>query len=613
MCGIVGILRKGQSVDPAEVEAMNSHLVHRGPDGFGVHVHENVGIGHRRLSLIDLEGGKQPMSDDSGRYHITFNGEIYNFLELQKELRDAGVQFTTRSDTEVVLYAYLHWGEDCVNRLRGMFAFCVVDTVKRQLFMARDHLGIKPLFYAKQNGFVAFASELQAFKGVQGFESDLDLRAVDEFLWLQYIPAPRTVFKNVYKLKPGHSLVIGFGGEVGEPRSFWEVKFKPDQKLTLNDAVDKLEAELKASVKAHLVADVPFGAFLSGGLDSTLVVTYMAELLKHPVKTFSIGFNEKSFSELPYARQVAEQLGTEHHEEIVEVDALGILPELVKHAGEPFGDSSLVPTYFVSKLASKHVKMVLSGDGGDEAFGGYKTYTDFMHWELAHGQSSLKRIARAGLEKVMPSRFPKRGTLNNWFNYITYFQHADRLALWKGDYHTHVHARQAEFEDFWARTADFDTAQKLQYMDMRTYMPYDILTKVDIASMYHSLEVRTPLVDKEIWNFAATLPTEYTVHAMEGAYSGKFVMKKLLERHFPKEFVYRKKMGFSIPSTFWFDAENSSGNAIRERLMSPDTHISKYFNAEAIDKQFAEKRVGRIWLMLFLEYWLDDFHSDNRA
>jgi asparagine synthase (glutamine-hydrolysing) len=548
------------------------------------------------------------MSNSDGRYWMVFNGEIYNFQELQNELIAAGHSFATRSDTEVVVHAYEEWGEKCVSKFRGMFAMCILDTHKRTLFLARDHIGIKPLYYTNHDNFFAFASELQAFKAISNFKPDLNLSALDKYLWLQYIPAPDTIFEGVHKLSPGHSFTFDLAsGKASEQKRFWDAPFHPDPKMKLDDAVDELEKVVKDSVKSHLVADVPFGAFLSGGLDSTLVVHYMAQELKQPVKTFSIGFEEEEYNELPFAELVAKKLNTEHHVEIVQPDALKILPELVKHYGEPFGDSSSIPTYYVSQMARKHVKMVLSGDGGDEAFGGYKTYTDYLKWELPES-SGIKQQAKQLLGKVMPGKYPPVATIDKWINYVAQIKNDWRVQLWKPEFQHVINTKLEVFEEHYRKTTAFALTHKWQYIDLHTYLPNDILTKVDVASMCHSLEVRTPLVDWKVWEFANTLPPNFGIKKINGGYSGKFVMKKLMERYYPQDFVNRTKMGFSIPAPLWF-AGSDLGRVMEEKLTSADARISKYFTEHGIKTVMKSGNYRVIWMLLFLEYWLDDYYE----
>ena len=611
MCGIVGYIDNQGADLKTIVGSMNDRLEHRGPDGLGTYFHKNVGIGHRRLSFIDLDGGAQPLSNSDESIWITYNGELYNFQELRKELEGFGYTFKTKSDTEVIVYSYQKWGRDCVKRFRGMFAFAIVDKRKEQVFLARDHIGIKPLFYSCNIGFTTFASELQAFKSIPTMDFELDLKAIDEYLWLQYIPAPYTVFKKIRKLRPGYSVTFGFDGKIQDESRYWELNFNPNTTKTEAQFLAELELKIKDSVEKHLVSDVPFGAFLSGGIDSSLVVTYMTQVLNEKVKTFSIGFEEQEFSELDYAKQVADQLGTEHHVEVVKPDALGILPKIVQHYGEPFGDSSAIPTYYVCQMSRKEVKMVLSGDGGDEAFAGYKTYASFMNYEIVDGRPAWKDSTYDLMSKIAPSKYPSRHSLDKWFKYIQYLSADWRTSLWKSDLNDVVVKRHSEFDRFYNDAKKFGFIQKLQYMDLRTYLPYDILTKVDVASMMHSLEVRTPLTDAEIWEFAATIPEYMNMRRINGKYEGKLLLKKILAKHYSHEFVYRKKMGFAIPITKWFSEGNSTGDMVRDVLLSSDSKTSQYFSKFGVSRILNSDNYGAMWLLLFLEYWLKDFEDQK--
>lgn len=611
MCGIVGLINKDCKVDETLLGKMSEKLKHRGPDGHGIHTYNQFGIGHRRLSFIDVKGGAQPLCNEDGSIWITFNGELYNFQELRNELEFQGHVFKTKSDTEVIIHAYEEWGVDCPKRFRGMFAFAILDQNKKEVFIARDHIGIKPLYYSVQDGFTAMASELQAFKILPEFDFSLDLKAMDQYLWFQYIPAPHTIFNKVKKLEPGHSMSFNAEGKVIHHQKYWFFNFKPNNKISTLEWEEMLDSAIKDSVKKHLVSEVPFGAFLSGGIDSTAVVTYMQEVLDYPVKTFSIGFEESSFNELPYAQQVADKLGTDHTVKIVKPKALDILPDLVKHYGEPFGDSSAIPTYYVSQIASEKVKMVLSGDGGDEALAGYKSYASFMNYQYIQAHSGFKQKAYSLASRVSPKKYPPLHSLEKWYPYIQYLAYDWRKGLWKEDYQDFVNVTSEEFQAYYVDTKKYSPIHKLQYLDLKTYLPCDILTKVDVASMMHSLEVRTPLADKELWELSAQIPAEVNLNSVNGQWSGKQLLKKILEKHYPKDFIYRKKMGFSIPQEKWFGTKNTTRTRLEEMLYDPGSHISAYFTIEGIERILNSNNYGAMWLLLFLEFWLKDFHETN--
>ena len=436
MCGIVGLLNtNGSPVSSQVVNKMTQSVAHRGPDDWGIEIRGEVGLGHRRLSIIDLEGGKQPLANEDGQIWITYNGEVYNFLDLRHDLQKRGHLFRTNSDTETIVHAYEEWGDDCVKRLRGMFAFCIVDFNKRRLFLARDHLGIKPLNYLHTCDLFAFASELQSFKSLPRVMLELDLHAIDEYLRLQYIPAPRTAFKQVRKLSPAHCMSISFDGVVHGPEEYWRLEFLPNYKRSEGEWIEALQAVLYDSVRVHLVSDVPYGAFLSGGVDSSAIVAYMSQILKQPVRTFSIGFKETEFNELHWAKEVAQRWGTEHHIEIVKPDAFAILPKLVQHYGEPFGDSSAIPTYYLCEMARRFVPMVLSGDGGDEILAGYDSYRGWLRWLSPDPKSTWKRMLYKVASMVWPHRYSARQpSLSNWLKFISYFSPAQRLSLWRAEY-----------------------------------------------------------------------------------------------------------------------------------------------------------------------------------
>ncbi len=611
MCGIAGYINLQGNAEFSSIESMTQAIAHRGPDGFGHQLFKTVAIGHRRLSIIDLEAGKQPMASADEKIWITFNGEIYNYQELKDELKQSGIVFKTNSDTEVIIYAYQKWGYDCLKKLRGMFAFGIVDLNKQEVFIARDHFGIKPLYIYKSNNTVAFASELQQFKSLPGFDKSINLQALDNYLWMQYIPAPLTIFNSVQKLKPAHYITLSFNGNLSQQIEYWDLSFEKKQIKTQSEWLEATSYAIKESVDAHLVSDVPFGAFLSGGIDSTLIVKYMSEVLPQPVKTFSIGFEEQEFNELKYADSAAKKYNTNHYTEIVKPDALGLLPKLVKHYGEPFGDSSAIPTYYVCELARKHVTMTLSGDGGDEVFAGYDSYVNWMQYMPINYREGFRKTIYPYLEKIMPARYPRKDTLNNWLHHIEYLNKDWRAQLWNEDYKAAIVQSPNGFEELYEKTKRLSLANKVQYMDMKNYMSFDILTKVDIASMAHSLEVRTPFIDKKVWEFAATIPEEFNINNKSGRWNGKLLLKELLEKDFSKDFVYRKKQGFAIPLGKWFTNEGELKNILHEKLLSSDSNLNIYFNNKSIEHLLNSSNIGGMWLLLFLEEWLHQFNTNK--
>jgi asparagine synthase (glutamine-hydrolysing) len=607
MCGIAGIANlNGQPVDQQSLAAMTEAVRHRGPDGQGLHIDGCFGLGHRRLSIIDLAGGAQPMSNEDGRLWVTYNGEIYNYAELQKELESAGHRFKSRCDTEVIVHAYEEWGAQCVERFRGMFAFAVYDARRKEVFLARDRLGIKPLVYSREPGRIAFASELQALEQLAGLDLRLNLDALDQYLQLGYIPAPASIYENVFKLPPGHTMTITGTGKIIGPQRYWDVQFEADERTTEQEWLDQLDDTIREAVRLRLRADVPFGAFLSGGVDSSLVVAYMAKLLQEPVRTFSIGFEEMDHSELPYARQAAQRCRTNHHEQTLRPNALEILPELVRHYGEPFGDSSAVPTYYVSQLARRHVKMVLSGDGGDENFGGYFQYL------VAAGHQRERRTFKASVRHAMGNAaravgiLPRLSPLDLWTKTVALTSPGHRRALFRRG-SIPVTRVPRSLRNHFKRGRQLNLVSWFQYFDLKSYLPYDILTKVDIASMYHGLEVRVPLLDHQVVQLAARIPARFKVRRIgETQFEGKIIFRKLAGRYYDKEFLNRKKMGFAIPLQHWF--RDCPTRELLARLYDSGSRLTDFFDRDALEavvNRLQEHSLysTRLWLLLFLAEW----------
>ncbi len=618
MCGIAGIVQwDGRSAERSEIEHMTQAISHRGPDGEGIFLRNGVALGHRRLSIIDLEGGKQPMCNEDGQIWITYNGEIYNYLDLRAVLEQKGHRFATRSDTEVIVHAYEEWGPECVKRFRGMFAFGIADFQNKRLLLARDHFGIKPLYYRQGKGYLAFASEITALRDVQGDLPKGDLQSVDLYLRFQYIPAPHTIYKGIFKLLPAHYLVVDFNGHIGDPVAYWDFQFEPDDGLSDSDWLDRVDSALSESVEAHLIADVPFGVYLSGGIDSTLVAMKMSEILKHPVSAFSIGFEEKDFSELEYAKEAAKKLGLELYTEIVREDILEVLPELVRHYGEPFGDSSSIPTWCVSRLARRHVPFVLSGDGGDETFAGYQSYARWMEkgsfrYVCKIFPKAPKLAISTGLNLLKES-IERRYIydLREWQKCIFYMDDRSRNALWLPEYR-YLASQECElFQEASKSAQDFDRLAYAQYLDYKTYLPCDILTKVDVASMYHGLEVRTPIIDLNMIGLASHLPLAQRFRKdVTGNLNSKYLLKRILEKIFPFEFVHRKKQGFAIPRKIWFLPGHLGRKMIERVLSSQGSKFGKWFDMDVLRSYIFTHTTDRdnsdvLWLLLVLGLWLE--------
>ncbi|MEQ9606457.1 MAG: amidotransferase 1, exosortase A system-associated, partial [Kiloniellaceae bacterium] len=519
MCGLVGIFDTTgrRPVDRNLLSAMNDSLAHRGPDGDDLHLEEGIGLGHRRLSIIDLAGGSQPMFNEDGTVAVIYNGEIYNFQELAQELRDRGHRFHSVCDTEVIVHAWEEWGADCVQRFRGMFAFALWDGNTETLFLARDRLGIKPLYYAAlPDGRLIFGSEMKALLCDPVLEREFDIQGIEEYFAFGYVPDPRTIYRSVHKLPPAHTLVWQRGKPQPAPQRYWEIYFQADNRMKEADACVELRERMSEAVKIRLMADVPLGAFLSGGVDSSSVVSMMAEHSSGPVNTCSIGFDVPDFDEAIYAEQVAKHLNTDHRSRQVAADSFDLIEDMSKFYDEPFADSSAMPTYQVCRLARESVTVALSGDGGDEAFAGYRRYRWHHYEEMVRG--TLPGPLRQPVFSLLGRIYPKMDWAPRSFRAKTTFQALARESV-EGYFHSvsilsdalrqrlYSPRMQRELQGYHARSVLEDTLKdapvehhldRVQYADMKTYLPGDILTKVDRASMATSLEVRVPLLDLKL-------------------------------------------------------------------------------------------------------------------
>ena len=585
MCGIAGCLHfDGAPVAGDSLRRMGERIAHRGPDGCGTLVRGPAGIAHRRLSIIDVDGGAQPMGNEDGSVWVVFNGEIYNHAELRKEL--GGHRFATRCDTEVIVHAYEQWGAECVGRFRVMFAFAILDLRDRSLFLARDRIGIKPLVYFQEAGRLAFASELGAFAALDHPPREILPEAVGLYFRHAFIPAPHTIFRNVFKLPPAHTLRVSFDGGAIRPERYWQARFEPEENVREEEWIERLSGALTESVRAHLMSDVAFGAFLSGGVDSSAVVALMAREMSSPVKTFSIGFENRNFSELPFARQVAEKFGTDHHEEIVRPDALAILPEIVRHHGEPFGDSSAVPTHYVAKLAAGQVKMALSGDGGDEVFAGYPWYA-----AIARAFGGPAGFLRQNLGFAIGG---KADPILTWQEAQAAFDSVSLAGLLHPDFLPPPPS---------SRQLPADLCSRMQACDLEGYLPNDILAKVDIATMSFGLEARVPLLDHTIIELGGRIPSRFKLRKTPAGFDQKFLLKKVFEPLLGREFLNRKKQGFSVPLRDWFAPGSRSG--IAERIRS--SRIGEFCHMPAIENLLAapDDVSTKLWLLLVFSEWLE--------
>jgi asparagine synthase (glutamine-hydrolysing) len=621
MCGIAGRFnfRTGAPVEAAVVAEMCALLAHRGPDGQGVHVDGCVGLGHRRLAIIDLsEAGAQPMSTDDGRCWVTFNGEIYNFLELRERFERRGYRFRSHTDTEVILAAYQEMGVGCLELFRGMFAFALWDAAKQTLLLARDRLGKKPLFYRVDRDGLAFASEPKAFLAEAGFESRADLRALSHFLAYQYVPSPMSAFDGVSKLSPAHYALVSAAG-VATTR-YWTLEYRPKLEVSEDEAAERVRAELREATRLRMISDVPLGAFLSGGIDSSAVVALMATMSGQPVKTFSIGFTEQGFDELEYARLVSRRYGTEHHEFVVRPDATEVYDALVWHYNEPFADPSAIPTYHLAKLTRQRVTVALNGDAGDENFAGYGRYAPRGAGGWYEDAPRPVRSLAAALLGPVPA---EPGGAGVWARLK---RKVETGAL---DPNARYAVRMMQFkpwlmrelctEEFWrsagvdralgflassmAEAGSLDPLDARLEVDVRTYLPDALLVKVDIASMAHGLESRSPLLDHRLMEFAARLPVSFKRRGS----TSKYILKKAVRDLVPKAIVERPKKGFSVPLEHWFRHE------LRELaydvLLDARARARGYFRPAAVRRLLDEHVAAvrrwdeQLWNLLMLELW----------
>ncbi len=630
MCGICGLFNYGSGlpVTREALKAMNDLMVHRGPDDEGYFVHENAGLAMRRLSIIDISTGHQPISNEDDTLHIVFNGEIYNFQELRRGLEARGHKFKTRSDTEVILHLYEEKGEDFPKELRGMFAVAVFDKRRRRLTLARDRLGKKPLYYAVTPSFIAFASELRCLLAVPGLSRDIDLKAVDSYLTLQYIPSPMSVFKGVRKLEPASTLVFEDGRL--ETKKYWNLPLG-ERKLDgtpVEELKERLRAELAEAVKLRLISEVPLGAFLSGGIDSSVVVALMAKASAEPVKTFSIGFKEAEFSELGYAKQVAEMYGTKHTEFIVEADMASVLEKLAWHYSEPYADSSALPSYFVARETRRAVTVALNGDGGDENFGGYIRYQAMKaagYFTALPGWA--KKAALAAMEPFPEKTAPfntvwrlrkflqavaQRDISQTYLSTVSFFK-ADEKARLLAPAFVNALGRDANYPEryiggLFEEARDLPLSERIMYTDLRSYLPECLMTKMDIASMANSLETRSPLLDHKVVEFAHLLPEEYKLRGFTGT---KWILKEAFKDMLPRRIYRRGKMGFGIPLGPWFRGELRDfweGHCLSRKALGRG-----YFREEELRRLWDEHQRGardhgyRLWALLMLELWHNQF------
>jgi len=623
MCGIAGIfdLKGRREINRDLLHRMNESQTHRGPDGSGLESGPGVGLAHRRLAIIDLSTGKQPLASDDGKTLVTYNGEIYNFQQLREELEQLGYAFRTHCDTEVIVYGWKAWGQSCVDHFRGMFAFAVWDAEREILFLARDRLGIKPLYYAElPGGWFVFSSELKGLQQHPQLPRDIDPKALEEYFALGYVPDPRTIYQGVQKLAPGHRLLIE-RGESFQPEPYWDVHFNPDPRISEDSARATLIERLREAVDIRLVSDVPLGAFLSGGVDSSAVVAMMAGLMKEPVNACSISFGDPTFNEVDFAREVADRYATKHRIQEVDPEDFSLVDQLSGLYDEPYADSSALPTYRVCELARREVTVALSGDGGDENLAGYRRYRWHVYEERM--RSLIPTAIRRPLFGTLGRLYPKldwapkvlrakstleslgRDPLEGYFHSVSVMGDGIRQRLYSDHYRRQLQGYHAvEVFRHHADKGPDHPLSLVQYLDLKTYLPGDILTKVDRASMAHSLEVRVPILDHPLVEWAATLPPEFKLRGREG----KSIFKKALEPHLPESVLYRPKMGFAVPLASWF--RGPLRGKVRDCLLGERMMDSGWFDPGFL-RSMVDQHQNRlrdysapIWSLLMFESFL---------
>jgi asparagine synthase (glutamine-hydrolysing) len=633
MCGITGIFdtRGAREIAGSALHRMNESQHHRGPDEGSVHIEPGVGLGHRRLAIIDIATGQQPLFNEDESVVVVYNGEIYNYQDLIPELQALGHVFRTKSDTEVIVHAWEAWGEDCVQRFRGMFSFALWDRNRQTFFLARDRLGVKPMFYALlDDGRLLFGSELKSLLAHEGLRCEIDPFAVEEYFALGYVPEPRTIYRQAKKLPPAHHLSIRRGQPVPEPRRYWDLRFSLDSTISEAEAQEELLRRLDVSVRLRMIAEVPLGAFLSGGVDSSAVVAAMARQTESAVNTCSIAFDDPAFDESRFAQMVAERYRTRHFVETVSSQDFGLVDKLAHLYDEPFADSSAIPTYRVSELARKRVTVALSGDGGDETFGGYRRYKMHMMEERMRGL--LPEGVRGPVFGALGRIYPKADWAPRMFRAKTTFQGMARTSV-QAYFHSMSFVREplrnqlystrfkAELGGYsaievfhrHAGHANTDDALALiQYIDTQTYLVGDINTKVDRASMAHSLEVREPLMDHDLVEWAATLPSAFK---LKGS-NGKAFFKKALEARLPHDVLYRPKMGFAVPLARWF--RGPLRERMRATLLTGPMQDSGLLDASVVRRLLEEHETGRadhgtaLWSLLMFDAFLQGHSKAER-
>lgn len=620
MCGITGYINFDgmREIIPGVLKNMSDVIYHRGPDDEGFFIEKNVGLGFRRLSIIDLSTGHQPLANEDSTVWIVFNGEIFNYQELQENLIKQGHVFKTKSDTETIVHLYEQYGTECLQYLRGMFGFAIWDSRKKQLFCARDRFGIKPFYYYTDNEKFVFGSEIKAILKAGNIDKSLSYEALDSYFAFGYITSDLSIYKNIKKLQPGCYLVLSFKDKVSvQVQRYWEIQFEPDYSKTEDQWSNEIEACLSETVKLHMISDVPLGAFLSGGIDSSAVVAMMAKNSSRPIKTFSIGFKEQKFNELKYASEVAKKYGCEHYEQIVEPESISLLPKLVNAYDEPFADSSAIPTYYVSKMARENVTVALSGDGGDELFAGYDIYArlkKIYSFPFNFRSSFYNKLIWGNVHKLIPGA----GKGKNFSYYLsqdkkylgsnsTFWNKKDREKYVLNNHPAINYAQTSELykEGILRKGVNHDFITNLQYLDLQTYMVDDILTKVDRASMLNSLEVRVPLLDHKFAELSFKIPSNLKFRGR----LRKYIFKRSMSPYLPESILKHPKQGFGVPLSLWFKEELKE--YVNDILFVGNPLLSNYLDWKYIKPLVKNKTEGKqdfgplIWTLIWFEEWLN--------
>jgi len=629
MCGITGIINfKGEPVSREILESMNSNLIHRGPDADGYYFSDGdgslkAGLGMRRLSIIDLDTGNQPIYSEDRNTVTVFNGEIYNFRELKEELEAKGHKFYTKTDTEVIVHLWEEYGPDLVGKLNGMFAIALWDARKGELFLVRDRVGQKPLYYMQIKNSFYFSSEIKTFLEIPEFKKEVNRKAIHYYLTYQYIPAPMTIWKGVKALKAANFMRVGSRG-IKEVKRYWDISYKNKTELTFAQSKEKIRELLKDATAKRMIADVPLGAFLSGGHDSSIIVGLMSEISPRPVKTFSIGFEEEEFSELKYAKIIADRFNTEHHEFVVKPDFKSLIPDIVRNYSQPYADCSALPSYYIAKMTREHVKVALNGDAGDENYAGYLRYRAL---KLAKYLSPAYKLIPGKLEELLFKIIPMNESVDSK-SLIRYFhrfagplkeEQAVRNIVWHA-YFTNEQKSSIYSEEMKEEFKGLDSYRLLRdlfnnapadtdldramYADIMAYLPDDLMVKMDIASMANSLETRSPFLDYRLIEFNAALPDSWK---LKGFNKSKYILKEAFKDYFPPEIMKRRKQGFSIPLGRWFRGDWQG--YLKDVILSASAAGRGYFKPDAV-RQLVDEHTGgradhgyRLWALLMLELW----------